>query len=245
MNSIVIQTISELKIYFRDKLQVFFGFLFPVFIIIICASIFSGTIIESLPYIDFILPGVFAILIMATSFFTVGASIAGYKENLIMKKLYATPMKLYSFLLSVILSRIAIIICQVFIMWLIAFIFFKSKFEGNLISFLYTFTISSILFLTIGFTIASITSTFNSAIGIANSFYMGLAFVSAAFYPITNFPQIMIHIIRIFPLINIVEPLRRAWNDGSWMPFSTNNIIVILSWFIICILITKYKFKWE
>lgn len=245
MNTVIIQTVSELKIYFRDKLQVFFGFFFPVIIIVLCASIFSETRVEGAPYIDYIMPGVIAVIIMTTSFFTVGVTIAGYKENLIMKKFRATPMKLGNFLVSVILARLIIILCQVFIMWMIAAIFFKSSFSGNAIAFAYTFIISAVLFLTLGFAIASVTRTYNAAIGIANSFYMGLTFVSAAFYPITAFPRAIRHVIDVFPLIHIVEPIRRVWLDGAWMPFNAIDIIVALLWLILGLVISTLKFKWE
>lgn len=245
ISSIIIQASAELKIYFRDKVQVFFGFFFPVFILILFASIFSGTKVEGIPYIDYIMPGMFAVTIMTTSFFTVGATIAGYKENLIMKKLRATPMKLSNFLLAVVFSRVFLLVLQTSIMWMVAALFFEADFRGNVIVFAYTFILSSILFLTLGFTIASLVKTFNAAIAVANFLYLGLVFVSAAFFPITRFPLTVQHIIRAFPLIHIVEPLRKIWLDGTWMPFSALNLIIIFIWLVAGFAISVLKFKWE
>ncbi|MEN8904976.1 MAG: ABC transporter permease [Clostridiales bacterium] len=244
LKKIYIQTITELKIYFRDILQVFFGFFFPIFIVIISASVFSGTSMDGSKYIDYILPGIFSVLIMTTSFFTVGVTIASYKENLIMKKFRTTPMKLSNFFVAIVISRIIVIVIQIALMWIIAVLMFNANFSGNIIAFIYTFLFACLVFLTIGFTIASLTKTFNAAIGVANSFYMGLTFVSAAFYPIDSFPSTMKYVVKALPLIHIVESIREVWTNGSWIPFSSINIIVLIAWLIVGFIVSIIKFRW-
>lgn len=243
VNKLIYQVVTELRVYFRDIIQMIFGFVLPIVIVVVFGMIFKGTFVNDIPYMDYIMPGVIAVTIMTTSLFTVGVSFAGYKETLILKKIFVTPVKVSSYLISLIMSRVVILMIQISILWIIADFAFNTNFDGNLFQFCLVFLMSTIPFIIIGFVVGVIVKSANAAIAISNSFYMGLTFVSAAFYPIDSFPEVMKNIIRLFPLINIVEPIRKVWVYGAWWPFSLQNISVIMIWSVVGIIIIIKKFN--
>src|ERR1700693_1370947 len=97
-------------------------------------------------YIDFLLPGLLGMNLMGSAVWGMGFAIADARRKKLMKRLIATPMPRYYYLLSFLLSRL-LLLCGVLV--------FRVPVRGSLIDFAILCVLGSMSFSALGLLIAS------------------------------------------------------------------------------------------
>ena len=98
MNTVALgwdRTLIELKQYIREKESVFFSFTFPILLLVLFATIFSGQFADAGPGMSaarFFLPGMISAGVLLTSFQTMAMSVATERDDGTLKRLRSTPM---------------------------------------------------------------------------------------------------------------------------------------------------------
>ena len=103
------------------------------------------------------------------------------------------------------------------------------------------------LFVGIGYFIASIARTVESASGITSAINFPMMFLSGIFFPIASLASVPILalIIKIMPLTYLGDALRQIAVQGvPNFPIWT-DIAVLAGWFIVCAALSIRLFKWE
>ena len=85
-----------------------------------------------LRYVDFLVPGILAFMIMQLAVAGSGFNIVEYKRKGILKRLFVTPLKPLDFIIALIASRLVTILVQLAIMLGVAFLMFGIEIEGSL-----------------------------------------------------------------------------------------------------------------
>lgn len=240
------QAEAEWKLYLRDPVQVFFGFAFPVALVFLFATIYKGQSFDGeIGYIDFIIPGMIAVLTMTTAFFSVGVTVAGYRENGVIRRLRSTSLKPITFFSSVLFVRYLIILLQSAVLIGVAMIAFDGVNHGSWVDFLVMLSVGSLAFLALGFAIASVTKSTTSAVAVANSIFVPLMMVSGAFYPTDSYPQIIKDVVEVFPLYYLIEGMRDVWATGWGLDQVLPAFGFLSAWLAAGVLISVWRFRWE
>jgi hypothetical protein len=79
MTSLWHLTILETKMFFREKMQVFWTFLFPVLMIWLFGSMFGGQDYGDMTFASYFVPSWIGVNIVTTAFFTLGTVLTGYR----------------------------------------------------------------------------------------------------------------------------------------------------------------------
>ena len=107
-------------------------------------------------YIDFLLPGVMAMSIMQMSVFSVAFVFARYKEQGILKRLLATPMRPHQFVTANIITRLFMAVAQAFLFIVLGVAWFHVPIVGAYWLLAVCVVLGSLMFLGLGFTVSGL-----------------------------------------------------------------------------------------
>lgn len=93
MNAIVKLASLETKMFFRDRLSMFWTFLFPVVMIGLFGSMFVGDNMSQQAFAEYFVPSWIGVNIVTTSFFTLGTVLTNYRETGVLRRYQSTPLQ--------------------------------------------------------------------------------------------------------------------------------------------------------
>ena len=196
-------------------------------------------------YIDFLLPGLLAFMIMNLSIAGSGFNIVEYRRRGILKRLFVTPIKPKDFITSIVLARMLIVLVQLSVVLSIALFVLDITIIGSYLSFYLTVILGTFIFLCIGFALGSLAKTQEGIRPIVGLVTFPQVILSGVFFPISSMPEIVQPIVYSLPLSSVVSSLREIANDGvSFMALSTSTIGVLI-WVLISFLIATRFFVWK
>lgn len=195
-------------------------------------------------YVDFLIPGLLALMIMQLSIAGSGFNIVEYKRKGILKRLFVTPLRPLEFILSLILSRLLIIVVQITLLLLVAKFVFDIAIIGSLVL-LYLFAVlGSILFLGLGFALGGIANTQNSVMTIGNLFVFPQMFLAGVFFSVESLPVWLQPLAKVLPLSFVSDAMRQVANEGARLTDLGFDIAGIIVWLVIGIFLAVYFFRW-
>ncbi|WP_029041402.1 ABC transporter permease [Cucumibacter marinus] len=198
----------------------------------------------NLRYVDFLVPGLLAFMVMQLAVAGSGFNIVEYKRKGILKRLFVTPLSPFTFISSLIAMRLLTIIVQIGIILLLARFAFGFSAQGSL-ALMFAFVIGgAILFLSLGFVLGGIASTQNAIILLGNLFIFPQVFLAAVFFPASLLPDWMQGAASLLPLNFLSHALRSISNDGAGLVELWPDILGISAWIIIGILMATRLFRW-
>src|ERR1700693_3989062 len=119
-------------------------------------------------YIDFLLPGLLGMNLMGSAVWGMGFAIADARRKKLMKRLIATPMPRYYYLLSFLLSRLLLLVVEVGVLLGFGVLVFRVPVRGSLIDFAILCVLGSMSFSALGLLIASRARTIEAVSGLMN-----------------------------------------------------------------------------
>ncbi len=98
--------------------------------------------------------------------------------------------------------------------------------------------------MSLGFALASIIPSSDSAPAIVNAAYLGLILASVLLAQVEELPDAVRSIGDLLPLVHLFEPIRDAWlfgatADAAW------SALVLVAWGLAGAMWTVRRFRWE
>lgn len=198
---------------------------------------------NQLTYFDFVLVGLIGMALMNSSIQGIAIGMSKYREDKILKRIVTTPLPSWRFIIAHILARLVINVVQVSLILLIGKFVFGGHLYGNIFLLYVVGLLGAILFQLMGFTIAGLVKTTAAAEGMATAISIPMLFLSGVFFPIDQLPKWLYFVVQYLPLAPLLRILRGVGLEST-SPFENPiNIIIILSWIMVCLLISSYKFR--
>ena len=116
-----------------------------------------------LGYIDFLVPGILSLMIMSNNLNGVAATIASWRERGILRRMQGTPLKSSTFIAAQITARVLLNTLQAVLVILVAHFVYGVHVYGSWVLLLMFLLLGTLTFMSIGFIIASLTRTPESA----------------------------------------------------------------------------------
>jgi len=196
-------------------------------------------------YIDFLVPGIIGMSIMSTCLFTIGMVVVAYREKGKLRRLSVTPLPKHLFIAGQILNRYFIVLLQAFLLLGLGILVFKVQMVGNMLSFLVVLTVGMLTFIALGFVIASIAKTTETASGIANVLFLPMIFLSGVYFSVDGIPKFLKPFVEFLPLTHLVRAIRAIFNHGVSLFDVLPQLGVLTVWMMICFALSVKLFKWE
>jgi len=196
-------------------------------------------------YIDFLLPGLLAFMLMNLSIGGSGFNIVEYRRRGILKRLFVTPIEPKDFIVSIVLARMIIVLMQISVILSLSILILDITIVGSLVSLYGMVMLGTFIFLCIGFSLGSLAKTQEAIRPIVGLVTFPQLILSGVFFPISSMPEIVQPIVSALPLSVVVTGLRDIANDGVSL-FSLNGTALgIFIWMILSFILATRFFVWK
>ena len=200
---------------------------------------------RTLSYIDFLLPGIMAFMLMNLSIAGSGFNVVEFRRRGILKRLFVTPIKPIDFVLAIVIARMVIVLGQLSIIFGFALAILDANIVGNVVSLYFVIMLSVLMFLTLGFSIGSLAKTQESVGVLATIFIYPQLVLSGIFFPIETLPEYIHPFAELLPLSLVADAMRSIANDGLELIDIYANFIGIGIRIVIGMLISTKLFVWK
>jgi ABC-2 type transport system permease protein len=247
MKSLLKMTWMETKLFFREPIGAFFTLAFPLMMLFLFGSIYGNKptpMFGGRGTIDISVPAYTAMIIATTGLMGLTITMSSYRETGVLRRLRTTPV-----------GPLTVLVAQVIVLYLMtAFgmallivagkLVYHMRFEGNALSVLAGFTLSSLSFFAIGFVLAGVMPTARTAQVVGMAVLYPMLFLSGAGLPRELLPEAIKKASVFLPLTHVVDLLRGLWIGESWGQHIT-AAIVLVSVLFVGVVISVKLFRWE
>jgi ABC-2 type transport system permease protein len=205
----------------------------------------KGISTHQLEYMDFLVPGILALLIMSNNLNGVAAQIASWRERSILKRMQGTPLSSGTFIAGQMTARILINVIQAFVVLLIAHFMFGVNVYGNWGTLLFFVLLGTLTFMSIGFIVASLAKTPESASPIAGFISFPMMFIGGIFFPVRQLPDFLQIVVQAIPIGHLTDALRGVMNNGATLTSLQVPLWILVAWSIVSFTIAALTFRWD
>ncbi len=196
-------------------------------------------------YIDFLIPGLVGLNLMSSGLWGLGFAIVQARTQRLLKRLAATPMRRWHYLLSFVLSRLIFLVLEVAAIFLFAYFVFDVRVHGSLLNVTLVALTGSLAFSGIGLLVGARTKTIEGASGLMNLVMLPMWLLSGSFFSSAKFPEVLQPFIKALPLTALNDALRAVMNDGAGLAAVGVNLGILLLWGVVSFIIALRIFRWQ
>lgn len=196
-------------------------------------------------YVDFLLPGLIGMSVVSTSLFSIGMVVVAYREKGKLRRLSVTPLPKPIFIGGQILNRYLIVLAQAFLLIILGTTLFNVQIIGSFADFILALTIGMLAFIALGFFVASIANTTETASGIANTLFLPMIFLSGVYFSVEGMPKFLKPLVEFLPLTHLVRSIRGIFNNGLSFAEVLPEMGILSIWIVVCFGVSVKLFKWE
>jgi ABC-2 type transport system permease protein len=198
--------------------------------------------------IDFYLPGMLGFSLIGSAVFGVAFVFFTLRETLVLKRMFATPVRKTFIVLGESIARILFQITTSIVLILFGTFFYHFTLAHGFITFLELLVLSFLgiaVFMAFGFIISSVAKTQNVIPIYANLFMFPQYFLSGTFFPKGLLPDSLQAIINYLPLTALNDAMRKVSFEGMHLPGVGKEITILIVWCLVGYGILIRVLRWE
>lgn len=210
----------------------------------------STEIVPGRPYkmIDFYLPGMLGFSLIGAAVFGVAFVFFTFRETLVLKRLFSTPVKKTYIVLGESIARIIFQLTTAVVLILFGKYFYNFTLANGWITFFEMMVLcllGLIVFMGFGFAISGFAKNQNVIPVYANLFMFPQYFLSGTFFPKGALPASLQSVIKFLPLTALNDAMRKISFEGLHLWNVGVEIAILLGWAVIAYALAVKVFKWE
>ena len=196
-------------------------------------------------YIDFLIPGLLGMNLMASSMSGIGFSVVDQRRKKLLKRFVATPMSRTEYLASFVLARLTLLILEVTTLVGVGVGLFGVPLRGSVAAVALVSLLGAMSFGGLGLLIAARPKTIEAASGMMNLAMLPMWVFSGVFFSVGNFPDAMQPFIRALPLTAVNDALRATMLEGATLPQLAPEFLVLTVWLVVSFTVALKIFRWK
>lgn len=237
----------ELKIFLREPLGAIGSMVFPVLAFVILGRTLGRAPHPSPATVGFMnvgLPVLASIMIALSAVLSLVTIISIYRDDGILKRLRATPLRPHTILSAHVLVKLLLSALSLALLIIAGKRFVTVGPEVPVLSFGLALGITTFSILSIGFLIASLVPTARFAQPVGAIVLYPMLALSGLFFPIDALPPAAQTVARVMPLTPAVSLLQGIWQGEAWSAHVADVAALGLI-FVICTALSSKVFRWE
>ncbi len=241
------QFLLQMKLFIRQKDELFWNLAFPLFFIVLYGLIYRDIIWDDfgMRAIEYMLPGIIVMAVMVNGIMSSATSFVEERGKGIYRRLSLTPVKRQTIIGAQILHRYIIILIQTIILLAIGILAFDISIKGNYFYFWIILTLGAVCFLSIGFALASIIRSVRSATPLCMIVFFVFLFLGGIFFPNSIMPRFLVVIANGLPSTHMGDALRAVIIDGLGLGSVWIALAAMGAWIVISLAVSIIFFRWE
>jgi ABC-2 type transport system permease protein len=196
-------------------------------------------------YIDFVIPGLIGMNIMGDGIWGLGFAIVDARRKNLLKRLVATPMPRWQYLLAFMLARLVLVTTEIIVILGFAVAVFGVPLRGSIVTLAAVCLAATFAFGGLGLLIAARPRTIEAASGLMNLTMMPMWVLSGVFFSSENFPRVVQPLIKALPLTATIDALRATMLRGASLPTLAPELLVLAVWIVGCFALALKLFRWR
>lgn len=240
----------DLLAFLRNRQSRFFTLVLPVLFLVIFASLFhsstvkvaGGTINTSIYYV----PGIITLGIIAAAFVNLVISVTAQRESGALKRRRATPVPAAAIIAGRALTSVLVALGITALLLILGWLLYKATIPGRTApALVITVIIGAVAFCCMGFALASVIRTEDSAQPITQAVMLPLYFISGVFVAVSLLPAWMVDIANIFPVRHLAAALLTAYNPHTTgTGFAGTDLLIVALWGVAGLVFALWRFSW-
>jgi ABC-2 type transport system permease protein len=198
--------------------------------------------------IDFILPGQLGFSILFSTLFGIAFTFFNLREQLVLKRFYASPVSRINILLGIGMSRLFFQLINVVVLILVGHFFLDFTLRHGAwtaIEMILMSVIMLFLLMGVGLIFSSIVKTDTALPLWINLFGFPQMMLSGTFFPIEVFPKWLQQICNILPLTQFNNGIRKISFEGLSLLDCGKELGILAIWIAVIYIICARVIKWE
>lgn len=200
---------------------------------------------EAIRYVDWLAPGVLGMNMMFSCLFGVGFVIVRYRKNGYLKRLKATPITAFEFLIAQVISRLLLIMTITTVVFIGINHFLHLHMNGSYLNLFILTTLGAFSMISMALLIAARVNSEELAGGLLNLISWPMMLVSGVWFPMSNAPEFMQKTAEFLPLTHLLNGARRIMFDGAGLPEIFYHIAVLATMSFAFLILGAVFFKWS
>ena len=196
-------------------------------------------------YIDFLIPGLLGMNLLAGSLWGVGYVIVDMRVRKLLKRFLATPMKRSHFLVATIGGRMVFMVPEMVVILGAGVLLFGVPIRGNIFSIFFLVFLGATSFTGLGLLVASRAQKLETVSGLMNLIMLPMYLLSGVFFSPERFPDFMQIPIQALPLTQFNYALRDVVLQGASLASQTWRMGIIAAWGGVSFFFTLRWFRWN
>ena len=192
--------------------------------------------------VDFLLPDMLALAVMATGMVSLGIATAYERYYGVLKRLGSSPLPRSGLIIAKVISVLALEVIQIIVLVGVAMLFYGWRPIGSPLLALLVMAIGTITFSALGLAMAGALRAEITLAG-ANALYLLFLLLGGGILPLSHLPAPLAAFAQILPAAALTQALQASLSSGAAFPSFALTILV--AWAIIILLIAVRTFQWE
>ncbi len=235
------QVKCELLLTARRGENVLITLIVPVVLLIFFAALNIAPKVDG-STINFLLPGILALAIIAAGMVNLGISTAYERYYGVLKRLGSSPLPRSGLIIAKVISILMLELLQVIILVGVAIALFGWRPAGSLLLALFTIVLGTVTFASLGLAMAGALRAEITLAG-ANALYLVFLLIGGSLLPLDRLPTPLADFARLLPAAALTQALQATMTNGRSFP--AVPLLILAVWSVAILLVAARTFKWE
>ena len=200
---------------------------------------------RAVSYVDWVFPGILALNILFSCLWGVGWLIVKYRDDGYLKRLNATPLKVYHFILGQMLARLIIIFFGTSVILIVGSWLIDFDQQGSYLDLFICYFFGGLSLISIGLLVAARTTSKEFADGALNLFSWPMIIFSGMWFSLEGAPSWLLAIAYSLPLTHLVESTRKIMLEGAVLSELWFNVSSMMIFSGVAFVLVAVFFKWN
>jgi ABC-2 type transport system permease protein len=196
-------------------------------------------------YVDWVVPGILAMNMMFSCLFGVGYVIVRYRKNGFLKRLKATPLSPFEFLVAQMVSRLLLIQIVTAGVYAGCNYFIHFQMRGSYLDLFLISLAGAICLISLGLLVAARFSSEELANGILNIITWPMMLLSGVWFSLEGTNPAVRKIAQFLPLTHLVDGARAIMTEGAGLRDIAPQMVILLAMAALFLALGSFIFRWE
>jgi ABC-2 type transport system permease protein len=222
VSAVLALTSLSLKLNFRNRMAILYGYLFPLIFLVAFWAIYRNDPVPLALHLGQLL----TVTVLGTASLGLPTTIVSEREKGVWRRYRLTPQPRWVFLASVLLARAAILVTSALLQMALAFAF-GMPVPAHPAALALAFVVTSLAFLAIGLVIAMVVDNVPAVQALGQCIFLPMLMIGGVAVSLDSLPSWAQHASAFFPGRYAVEALQTAVTGSGRAPFDLAMLLVI------------------
>jgi ABC-2 type transport system permease protein len=249
MDLVLHVTRFQLRAYLRNRKARMLTLVIPLILLVLLAGVFHGgeTTVNgvTIDYRQFFVPSVIVFSLTLTTLAMLVSSVVQQRELGILKRRRATPMPAWALIVSQSLTVVLMAVITVVVLLVVGAVAFGVHFPVKGVPALVLGVLGgAAAFCGLGYALSTFADSADSAQPMIQLVTFPLFFISGIWIPLSELPEVLQVIAKIFPVEHVADLVHRAYVGSVATGPVLIDFAVLLAWAILGATVATRRFVW-